>query len=203
MLASEMITKFQNMVEDELDSDFEYQLLNDAMNEIESSRPWEMLKKKTSFTGTSTTLPTRFLQDVSLVESGSTTTYFKIPFEQQDIYTSGGFQFYIDLANDTLHLTDTTVSRTMNLYYTQYSADLTASDTWVFPAWAHKIIPLVMAKLYYAADAGEKARAWDDRWTLYQNQMMDRLETWDDRLKSGSRRQRGVPYNPKGINSNY
>ena len=49
MLASEMITKFRNMVDDELDADYELQLVNDAMHEVEEMAVWEVLKSSTSF----------------------------------------------------------------------------------------------------------------------------------------------------------
>lgn len=188
------------MVDDVLDTDYTYQLLNDAMNEVESMAVWEILKRSTSFTATSTTLPTRFQRVLYLVDSSGYTEYKQIPFEQKDIYNATGYTFYIDHGNNTLYVLDNNASITKNLYYTQYSADLTSSDTWGFPAWCHSILPYKMAEIYYASDAGEKSRAWDDRWSAQYERMLNRMFQWNDSLKVAQRRTRVFTDNPKAIN---
>lgn len=140
-----MVTKFQTMVNDVLDSDFEYQMLNDAVNEIETMQAWEQLKKELTFTGTSVTMPTREFEVLTLFEYQSRIPYVRVPFEQKDIYRNLSYYYYIDLNTGTIHLTSTT-PQTMNLFYTQYTADLTASDTWIFPSWCHSLVPIIMAK---------------------------------------------------------
>ena len=47
MNASEILTKFENMVGDSLDQDFEMELANDAMHEIEEDVKPEGLKAET------------------------------------------------------------------------------------------------------------------------------------------------------------
>ena len=47
-IASVLITKFQNMVDDALDSDYMYQLLNDAKDEVEGMIAWEQMKRETT-----------------------------------------------------------------------------------------------------------------------------------------------------------
>jgi len=195
--ASEMVTKFVNMVDDELDTDFTYQLLNDAMNEVESLRPWEILKGSTTFNAISTTLPTRFQSILKVIDSNYT-DYLHIPFEQKEEYANQNNVFYIDLANNTLNLLQAP-GNTVTFYYTFYSADLTSGDTWSFPAWCHAIIPYKMAEIYYAADAGEKSRAWDDRWANQFERMLGRMETWDDRLKVKGRNMISKQPDPKSV----
>ena len=207
-----MITKFENMVDDSFDSDFMYQLLNDAKDEVEAMVAWEFLKKETSYSITAGytyasaagALPTRFALDIRVTD-GSNIEYEKVQFDDRYNKVNRPFGYFIDLANDNFYLSGTiSTATTVYLYYTDYSADLTSSDTWVFPARFHSIIPYKMAEIYYAADAGEKSRAWDDRWTVQYERNLSRMQSWNDSLKtrnirSSSRRS----YNPRGINHDY
>lgn len=209
MTGAEIVTKFENMVDDTLDSDFVYQLLNDAKDEVEAYTTWEQLKKEATYSvsnGSSYataigTLPTRFALDVRLTDS-SYIHYEKIAFDDRywrENYVNG---YFIDLANNNLYLSGTNLnSRTIYFYYTEYSADLTSSDTWVFPSRFHSILPLKMAELYYAADAGEKSRSWDDRWSAQFERTLNRMQMWNDQLKVnnlGMRRRRSYQ-SPKGV----
>lgn len=197
MTAEQMVTKFINMVDDELDTDFTYQLLNDAMNEVESEKVWEKLKGSTTFTATSTALPTRFQNILSVVDS-NLTEYLHIAMEDQKMYANQNNVYYIDYAADTLNLLQSP-NATVTVFYTFFSEDLAEGDTWSFPSWCHSIIPYKMAEIYYAADAGEKSRAWDDRWAAQYQRMLNRMFTWDDRLKVKGRTQRSVQPDPKSV----
>ena len=199
MTAAQIVTKFTNMVDDVLDTDYTYQLLNDAMNEVESMAVWEILKRSTSFTGTSTSLPTRFQRVLTIVDSSGYVDYKQIPFEQKDMYISTGFTFYINYSDSTINILQNN-GVTKNVYYSIYSADLTSGDTWGFPAWCHSILAYKMAEIYYASDAGEKSRSWDDRWSAQYERMLNRMFQWNDSLKVAQRRTRAVNDNPKAIN---
>lgn len=196
-----MITKFENMVDDTLDSDFVLQLLNDAKNEIEALRDWEQLKKEQSYTitaGSSYTttqaLPARFINDIRVIESDDT-EYRKISFEDRYAKVNLTDAYFLDMANSKIGFTGQNLpAATVYLYYTQGSDDLATGDTWAFPARFHAVIPYFMAKLFYAADAGEKARSWDDRWDVYMRSCLASMEMWDDRLKIKNRSTR-VPTN--------
>jgi len=211
MTRAEIITKFRNYVEDSLDEDLEIQLVNDAMNEIEDTRLWEKLKKETTYNvsaGTFSTaigtLPTRFARDVRVVESDGNYDYVKVAFDDLISKKNEPFGYFIDLNAGNLHLAGENYSaKTIYFYYTEYSADLSSdSSEWQFPARFHNAIPLKMAELYYAVDAGEKARSWDDRWSLYYQRVIAQMEAWDDSLKAKNRRPyRGrTSYSPKAIN---
>ena len=125
--------------------------------------------------------------------------YDQVPLEQQDFFSNTGQTFWLDWANETINLGQT-ATNTVNVYYTEYSADLTASDTWQFPERFHSLIPYKMAEIYYAADAGEKARAWDDRWSAQFERMLNRAYQWNDSIKVRNRLPGRDRYNPKAIN---
>lgn len=198
MTTDEMITKFRNMVDDRLDEDFEFQLLNDAVSEIETMVVWEILKKKTSTTSLTTSLPTRFLDIIKITQINSTVEYSKILMEEQDLYTSSNLVYYLDVANNNLVFLSTPTT-TVNIFYTQSSEELGSGDTWGFPVFMHKAVPIKMAELYYFADAGERSRSWDDKWTIQYDRALARGLVWNDRLKTVSRKPQIHYANPKGV----
>jgi len=211
MTGAQIITKFRNMVDDTLDADYEYQLLNDAKDEIEAWEVWEMLKKSQaysvaggySYTSALGALPTRFALDLSMVEGTSNLPYEKVSFEDHVNKVNLGNGYFIDLNASNIYLSGSNhASKTMTFYYTEYSADITSSTSWIFPSRFHNLLPLKMAQIYYAADAGEKNRAWDDRWMAYFNDLLGKTLTWNDSIKTRNKRSRSTVKweNPKGVN---
>lgn len=192
MTAQEMITKFETMVDDSIDSDLSLQLVNDAKNEIEGSQIWEVLKSLDSSQNTTSSpiaLPTRFALPIKLTSGSNYGPYTLIAFEDQREWRDIPFGFYIDYANSVYYLTgNPTVSETIYFFHTKYTNDLGLSDSWSFPSRFHQLIPLKMAQLYYAIDAGEKSRAWDDRWTVQYNLILAQAQSWDNLLKVRARR---------------
>lgn len=191
------VTKFRELVDDQLDSTLEYQLLNDAKNEVEAMREWEQLKFETSYsvssgysyTSSLGALPTRFAMPCRMVEDTSYVDYSKYDFEDRYSRANAPYGYFIDLAGGNLHLTGQNHSaKTMYFIHTRYSADIESGTSWAFPERFHSILPLKMAELYYAADAGEKSRSWDDRWAIQFERELNRMYAWDDRLKLATRR---------------
>jgi hypothetical protein len=207
---AQIITKFQNMVDDVLDTDFAYQLLNDAKDEVEAMQDWEQLKNEQaysvssgySFTSALGALPTRFSLDVVMNENGSYVDYEKVSFEDRYGKANHPLGYFIDLSGGNIHLTGSNHSaKTMYLCYTKYSADITSSTSWAFPSRFHGILALKMAELYFAADAGERGRSWDDKWAIQFERELGRMTLWDDMLKTRNRTPlRKTTYNnPKSV----
>jgi len=192
MTAQEMITKFQTMVDDSIDSDLALQLVNDAKNEVEGSQIWEQLKALDSSqteTASAITLPTRFALPIKLTTGTTYDPYTLIAFEDQRQWRDVPYAFYIDYANGVYYLTgNPTSTDTIYFFHTKYSSDLGLNDSWTFPTRFHQLIPLKMAQLYYAVDAGEKGRSWDDRWALQYNLILQQAQAWDNMLKVRAKR---------------
>lgn len=185
MTGAEIYTKFINMVDDELDTDYTYQLMNDARDEIESQVDWEILKNKTTITSASTSLPTNFVSDILLTDGSS--RYIKINKEDSDIYNYNAYSYYLDLANNKLEIINYN-SQTLYFYYIKSSTEISSDTEWIFPSRFHSILAYKMAQMYYASDAGEKSRSWDDRWNIYFKTKFDQMLNWDTRLKTLNRR---------------
>jgi hypothetical protein len=191
MTGQELIDKFHNYVSDELDSDFELQLVNDAMHEIEEDVRPEGLKKTDTSASTSVgqtyitpiALPTDFLMPAEEIYVG-TEAYTQVPFERAVEYRDVPNRFYIDHANASYHLTGTQGSaQTISFPYFYATPDLTANTSPVWPSRFHSLIPLKMAEIYYAIDQGEKSRAWDDRWSAYYQRRLNKFKDYDAALK--------------------
>lgn len=210
MTASQMITKFRVMVDDRLDSTYELQLVNDAINEIEAMRDWEILKKTYNFTVNSGdtfetlyTLPVRFMSPLALFLDTSYIPYQQVSMEDTRMLKDATYAFVINYADNALQILGGQ-SQTQQAYliYTQGTEELDDSDTWVFPVRFHQIVPYKMAQIYYATNGGEKARSWDDRWKLYYDQTLNQMLTWDSNMKLRARKgaTRFGVWNPRAIN---
>jgi len=212
LTGAECITKFINMVDDELDTDYMYQLLNDAKDEVESLQVWEYLKKEYTFTrssgdtvDTTYALPTptggTFYIPISMYDP-SYVEYNLIPLEQRMLWQNSTLAYYVDYSAGYIHFTGVAgATVTMHLFYQMYSDDISSGTSWSFPSKFHSILPLKMAQMYYASDGGEKSSSWDDRWGVYYEQKLNQMQLWDSQLKLKARgKTRQSQYNPKGVN---
>jgi len=211
MTGTELVTKFESLVDDDLGTTFVYQLLNDAKNEIEAMQVWEMLKSEQAYTVSSGysyssalgALPTYFALDVRAVEDTSNIDLIKVSFDDRYSKVNHSWGYFIDLANNNLHLSgENHEAKTIYFYYIKFSADITSGTSWAFPERFHSIIPLKMAELYYLSDAGEKARSYNQEWAIQYERMLARMYQWNDQIKIHNRAPRYTRAweNPKGLN---
>lgn len=191
MNGQQIIDKSHNFISDELDTDFELQLANDAMHEIEEEVQPEGLKKintsaSTTAGQTYTTaiaLPTDFFTPSKQIYVGAQ-PFTQVPFERAIEFRNVPNRFYLDHANAAYHLTGTQASvQTISFPYFYATPDITLVTSPVWPSRFHSLIPLRMAQIYYAIDQGEKGRAWDDRWGVYYQQRLNRFKDYDAALK--------------------
>lgn len=190
MTAQECIDKSHNYISDELDSDFELQLVNDAKNAIESELQLEITKKldssgSTSPGQTSTTqhsLPADFLSPLPIYVG--TSLVQPVPFEKQQFYKDTSGYYWIDLASGTYHLCGTQNSaQTIYFFYQYDTGDMALTDSPVWPTRFHSLIPLEMAAIYYPIDAGERDRMLDDKFWAQHTRWKRLLTDWDHKLK--------------------
>jgi len=190
MTGQQIINKFHNYVSDELDSDFELQLVNDAKNAIESELMLEITKKLNSSGSTTAgqtyttarSLPADFY--LPLVIYVGTTPYYPVPFERQQEYYGVSGYYWIDMANSNYYLSGTQgAANTIYFYYQYATTDLTVSTSPVYPTRFHSIIPLEMARIYWQIDQGEKNRAWTLEYQADYTRWKRLMQDWDARLK--------------------
>ena len=192
MTGQDIITKYQAMApDDDLDPTYLLQLANDIMHEIEDEVDPEGLKSldttESTFIGqtwaTAIPLPTNFYKPARKIYVG-TVPYTGVPIERSVEYQDIPFRFYIDHANACYHLTGTlTTADQITFPYFYATPDITLETSPAWPTRFHSLIPLKMAQMYFAADGGDKARAWDDRWGAYYEKRLARFIDYDASLK--------------------
>ena len=191
MTGQEILNRFHNHTSDELDTDYELELANDAMHEIEEDVQPEGLKKVDTFASTTvgqtyTTaipLPDDFFYSCKEIYVGPQ-PYTQVPFERAVEFRDVPHRFYIDHANASYHLTGTqALEQTISFPYYYATPDITLSTSPVWPTRFHGLIPLKMAEMYSAIDQGEKQRAWDDRWGIFFQRKLSRFKDYDASLK--------------------
>jgi len=191
MNGSQLITMFNNLVEDSLDETLAYQLLNNAKNKLESERPWEMLKKKdTSLTATAAntytteySLPTDFYEMDSVFVD--TTQYASLNFEQQIDFKDTGNYYFIDHRTNKLHLCGTLgSSKSVYLFYLYATDDVKSDTSPIWPARFHPLIAFEMAILFTEGiDADEASKIMSPGFLRAYADLKNQMIGWDARLK--------------------
>lgn len=204
MNGSEIKTFFENLIDDTLDSDFTYDLMANAKDQVEAERDWEMLKKKDSDTKTTTgytyanaiSLPTDFLLPRKIVIG--TLEWKPIPFERQIEFKDYGQRYFIDHANNELHLCGTIAeSKTIHNFYIYKTDDIAAATSPVWPAKFHKLIAFRMARLVGAGiDADDLSFRMSPEQERQARVLEDAMISWNSRIQLSSM---GGATEPEGI----
>ena len=196
MTGAQIITLFQNIVDDNVDDDFELDLLNNAKNELEMERDWEFLKyMDTSLTWavsdvytTAHTLPSGFLKIVSVYLSGHLHPWVGVMMEHRERFKDLWGRYFIDYRQSNLHLCGVTgQSRTITLCYIKATDDLTTATSWAFPAKLHRMLAFKMAEIYQGGVDYDDIAARMGTKNFAQYQILKRLaENWDADLKAAA-----------------
>ena len=194
----------------------EIQLANNAKNKLETELKLQIHKKldtsQTATVGgtytTAYTLPADFFMGVGTIYV-SIYPYREIPFEQREMYRYTPRVYHINYSTNQLFLCGTNAqSNTITIPYFYVTTDITSSSitagttTVTWPARFHSLIPMEMARMYYAIDAGDKGRAWDDRWQLAYQELKNQLINWDTQLKLSSN-SFSTPYGEVSLNDSF
>ena len=189
MTGQECINKFHNYVSDELDSDFELQLVNDAKDAVEIELQLEITKKvdttETISAGQTSSIARNLSTDffLPLPIYLNNQQILPIPFERQHEYQGVSGYYWIDMANGEYHLTGTQSANGIIYFYYQYETPTLTLNT--APVWARfsPLIPLEMARMYWQIDQGEKNRAWTVEYQADYLRWKRLMQDWDARLK--------------------
>lgn len=185
MTGEELKIMFEELIDDTLDSNLTYQLMNQVKNEIEESRIWQMLMKRDASNTAqiklvAKSLPSDFRSVVSLMVQDDTISYQQIPFESRETFEDQPRKFFVDLVNSEFYLTgELAETKTLYLYYQYATDDIITDASPVWPDRFHTLIAYKMAIKYYAIDKGEKGRSWDDRWISFSAEMLEGMVRWD------------------------
>jgi hypothetical protein len=192
LTGAEMKAAFEEIVDDTMPSDtLFYQLANLEKNLIETERMWEILVDldETQSIGASHTfrtaisLPSRFLYTAAMYVGDLRAPMKQIPFAAMLRYQEAVQRYYIKRKDSTFFICGKPVSgSTIHHFYSAESADIASGVTWTFPGWAHMLIPIRLAKKFFAVDRGEKGRSWDDRWTIAEREIVNALVHWNHKL---------------------
>ena len=196
MIGSEIITLYQELVGDTLDGTTEYILLNQAKDAIEDDRNWAYLRGIDSTQSVSSgdtyatlkTLPTDFGSplDSGIYIGDDTLPYTAIPFEQQIMWKSISHRYYIDMANNSYGIFGTPIAGPIHFFYQKTTPTLTATNSPSFPSRFHPILAYKMAQMFFTVDQGEKSRSWDDRWTVFYNDLLGAMIRWDAKIQTAA-----------------
>lgn len=199
LTADEILSQFESLIDDSLDQTTELFLLNEVKDSIESERQWAMLMaldtSQSANPGdtfaTTHPLPSDFgLPSPRGIYVGTDLIPYKqIPSESQIDFQSITYAYFIDYYNSKYSLCGSvSQSGPIKFFYRRFSGTmaLTANggQPWVFPARFHPLLVYEMAIKYFAANQGDKAKAWDDRWSDYAQRIREAMYSWDDSMQT-------------------
>ena len=199
MTADSIIFQFEVLVQDSLDITTELFLLNAAKQSIESKRTWALLAALDTTQSvassdtfqTPKTLPSDFFlpSPRGIYVGTDLNPYTQVPFEAQIDFQSITYAYFIDFFNKVYYLCGAqSQSGTIKFFYRRQSPSLALAaqvgNPWIFPTTFHPILVYEMAKKYFAADQGDKSKAWDDRWDSYMREVLEDMVAWDDQLQT-------------------
>ena len=203
--AQEIITSFELQIDDttDLSSTEELRLLNKIYNDICSLLPWEFLKK--AFTGTTSTtvdyiaLPSDFqyiVQNANYTDSSysafrpvvfvgpSFVPYQVVSWSDRRQYRNQDGYCYVDIVNSRLCFTkQPTEALAVEFDYIYIPADLTLSDSPVFPARFHDAIKYAMSVEDNIIQQSDKAKSYAaENKQLYKEAIAD-MRLWNANLQ--------------------
>ncbi len=211
MTNQEILTTFREFVGDQIDSAVELSLANQARIELETELKLQCSKKldtsQTTTVGgiytTSYTLHADALVPAGTIIYVGEVPYTGVPFEHRERYKNRSGYWYVDLFSGTFHLTGTqNEAKTITFPYITKGTDIAANDTTVlkYPSGLHIIIPMHMARVWFAIDQGEKGRSWLTEWELFYQRTKRAIISWDQSWKLASIGE-STPYGETAINS--
>lgn len=183
MNGAQVIDFFENIIEDSIDGDTAYVLMNNAKNKVEEERDWEMLKKlQTASAGSSAiALPADYRTTLQIYVNNQ--TYSQIPFEQKNLFANSALRWYLDFANSNIYLLGSNITGTFNHFYKKTTDDIDEDSSPVWPTRFHPLLAFEMAELYFAIDQGDRPRSWDDKWNTQKQLLRLAMVDWDTQLK--------------------
>lgn len=192
-----IITQFETLAGDSLDSTTELFLMNQVKDTLETQTTWRNLLM---IDQSQTLLPSDTFQNTKplpanfgnphpkgIYVGGDLIPYLEVPLESQIRWQSVTHRYFIDYFNSKYAVCGANNPGgviTMPYYGTSPTLALgpnaqTLGTPWVFPARFHPILPYLMAKKFFAIDQGDKSRAWDDRWDAFMKEMLDAMVYWN------------------------
>lgn len=191
MTGAEIKQFFENLIDDNLEENFAYDLMNNAKDEIESDRDWEILKKLDS--SNSTTVGGTYSTEYSLSSDFFTVNkifideleYKPVMFEEQLTYKDSSHRYFIDHRQSKLHLCGkVNTSKTIYIFYIYNTDEISATTSPVWPAKFHKLIAFKMAELYLGGiDSDEYNQMITPQQRKQAEMIYQGMVSWDTQLK--------------------
>jgi len=197
MLASETISIFKELVDDQSISDtLALSLLNTTKTVVEEERDWKFLfTKDTSLTFLTSedytdakALPTYFSSEkrVKLVDSSNDEDDY-LPIDYADLlqYKDGSARYAIDYLNQKMYFCGTVATnRTVHLFYQKYTADVAAvGDTLPWPRF-NNLLPYRMAEIWLrGVDADSLTRLQWPAHRVAGDAVYSAMVRWDTKLQ--------------------
>ena len=194
MLASDIKTFVESLIDDEIEETLFLTLLNVAKDNIEEELEWEVLKSWDRSLAwnpgdtylTVKTLPSDFrsMFGDGVIYLGEDNPYFPVPFKDLYRYRNFSNKYAIDHLNNKLYILGSeAVQYTINLPYLKNTPELTLSTEWLFPSRFHKLLAFRVAGYYTSGvDADDIYARMSQAHRIAASEIENNLRKWNTRL---------------------
>ena len=201
MTPQEVKELFEKLVDDTIDEDLAYALMDSAYTNRNELRPWAMLTKLDTSLSHSTsdtwqtekTLPSDFARPYKLVGGAADNTYIGVLFENILQHITEGNRYAVDMANLKLRLTGT-VSTALTMYFWYIYAPTSlvglsdaqkiSATTIVWPARFRALLAYDMADMYFGGiDADDMTRSMSPHQRAAAKTLEASMIKWDNSIR--------------------
>lgn len=151
MIGSDLKIFVESLIDDSIEEDLFYSLLNSAKDKLEDEREWEILKDWDSnliwtpgdnyLTAKSMPATFRSMYGDGVIYLGEDSRYYSVPYKDIYRYRSATNRYSIDYLNNKLHIIGAeSAAATIHIPFLVTTADITSTTEWAFPSRYHKIL---------------------------------------------------------------
>lgn len=193
MTGSEIKSMAESIVDDSINEDLFYTLLNAEKDIVEGNRLWQFLKKldssKTASTGnnynTGISLPSDWRSTYKLYV-GEDLEYVPVAFEKLHLYRNLAHYYIVDVAGSNFYLLGNVgQSDTIYHYYIKTTDDIAEGTSPVWPSRYHRILGFrVAARFMAGVDVDDIFAALSQENRVAALELSRAMEVWDSQLKN-------------------
>ena len=159
MIGSDLKIFVESLIDDSIEEDLFYSLLNAAKDKLEDEREWEILKDwdnsllwtpgDTYLTDKNMPATFRSMYGDGVIYLGEDSRYYPVPFKDIYRYRNATNRYAIDYLNNKLRIIGSeNQAMTINIPFLVTTADITDTTEWAFPSRYHKILGFRVAAYY-------------------------------------------------------
>lgn len=194
MNGQDIIDRFKDIIDDDIDDEYALFLLNTAKDDVEAGRDWNFNRGYDASQSVGADdnylsmkdLPADFSHIRKFFLDADINPYVAVAFEDRERYKDVYKRYYIDYMNNQFAICGSQgLQNTVHIYYGRATPDVTLDTSPVWPDRFHKYLPFKMAEMYQSGGDGDEVNFRMSPANLrIATSLLKAFISWDARLKT-------------------